>query len=268
MRLHSPELVFLSETKKKKSYLNKVKQWIKFDNVFVVDPVGTAGGLAVLWKKELVVKKTLFTSFTIEVLIEDGEAKCEWWCICVYASADSGIRQEQWEVISRKYWAIMGDMNDIVSNSEKWGGNQRSEGRLQDFRSFINDNELVDIGYEGKPWTWSNNWGNEGEVKERIDRILGTKDWVEKMGKAKCLHVDTEASDHCMLVLDTRPARRRGKKRFMFDRRWLQQEDIGEVIRKAWGEQQQGSRLYKVQCKIRQVRMDLLRWNKGCAGNS
>ena len=69
VRLHSPELVFLSETKKKKSYLNKVKQWIKFDNVFVMDPVGIAGRLAVLWKKELVIKKILFTSFTIVVLI-------------------------------------------------------------------------------------------------------------------------------------------------------------------------------------------------------
>ncbi|XP_071915314.1 uncharacterized protein [Coffea arabica] len=127
-----------------------------------------------------------------------------------------------------------------------------SEWRFQDFRSFMNDNELIDIVFEGKPWIWSNNWGNEGEVKERLYWILGNKDWVERMGRAKCLHVDTEASDHCMLVLDTRPANRRGKKRFMFDQRWLQQEDIEEVIRKAWGEQQQGSRLYKVQCKIRQ----------------
>ena len=47
IRFHSLSLVFLSETKKKKNFLNSVKQWIKFDNVFVVDPVGLAGGLAV-----------------------------------------------------------------------------------------------------------------------------------------------------------------------------------------------------------------------------
>ena len=43
------------------------------------------------------------------------------------------------------------------------------------------------------------------------------------------------------------------KKRFMFDREWLQQENIGEVIGKAWREHQPGSRLYKVQCKIKKV---------------
>ena len=42
---------------------------------------------------------------------------------------------------------------------------------------------------------------------------------------------------------------KRWKKRCMFDRRWLQQEDIGEVIGKAWRENQQGSRLYKVNVK-------------------
>ena len=58
--------------------MHKVKQWTKFDNVFVVDPVGKAGGLAVLWKQELTVKKVLFTSFTIELLIEDVETRVNW----------------------------------------------------------------------------------------------------------------------------------------------------------------------------------------------
>ena len=102
VRLHSPVLVFLSETKKNKSYLNKVKQGIQFDNVFVVDPVSIAGGLAVIWKKELAVKKILFTSFTIELLIEDNEAKFDWWCIGTYASSDTRIRREQWKVLTRR----------------------------------------------------------------------------------------------------------------------------------------------------------------------
>mgnify|MGYP004703452751 FL=1 len=113
--------------------------------------------------KELQVKKVLFTSFTIELLIEDNEAKIDWWCICAYASSDAGMRRVQWKVLTRrsimwgKYWAIMGDLNDITSNGEKWEGKQRAEVRFQDFNSFINNDELVDIGFEGIPWTWSNN---------------------------------------------------------------------------------------------------------------
>ena len=147
-------------------------------------------------------------------------------------------------------------------------GIQRAKVRFQDLNSLINTNELVDIGFEGIPWTWCNNWGHEGEVNEMLDRILGTRDWIGMFDKAKCLHVETEASDHCMLVLDTKLVRRKWKRRFMFDRRWIMQEDIREVIGKAWGEEQQGSRLYKVKCKIKKVKMDLLSWSKGSCWNS
>ena len=77
--------------------------------------------------------------------------------------------------------------------------------RFQDFNSLINNNELVDIGFEEIPWTWRNNWRNKEKVKERLDRIVGTKGWIEKIENAKCIHVETEALDHCILVLDTKP---------------------------------------------------------------
>ena len=45
----------------------------------------------------------------------------------------------------------MGDLNDIRSNGEKWGSKQRVELSFQDLNSFINSNELVDIGFDGVP---------------------------------------------------------------------------------------------------------------------
>ena len=113
----------------------------------------------------------------------------------------------------------MGDLNDITSNNEKWGGRHRADVSFQDFNSFIHSNKLLDIGFEGVPWTWCNNWNSERGVKERIDRILGNESWIRKFEKAKCTHIETEASDHCILVLDTKPVKRRWMKRFMFDRR-------------------------------------------------
>ena len=54
----------------------------------------------------------------------------------------------------------------------------------------------------------------------------------------------------------------------MFDRRWLLNKDIKEVVGKAWGEHQEGSRLFKVQCKIKKVRMDLLSWSRSSFSNA
>ena len=68
-------------------------------------------------------------------------------------------------------------MNDILSNKEKWGGVKRLENNFREFRNFIRSKQLIDIGFEGKPWTWCDNQEKNGEVKERLDRFLSSKDW-------------------------------------------------------------------------------------------
>ncbi|KAL4273346.1 hypothetical protein GQ457_13G012080 [Hibiscus cannabinus] len=47
-----PSIIFLSETKKKKRYLEKIKMKMKLDESFYVEPVGLAGGLALWWSNE------------------------------------------------------------------------------------------------------------------------------------------------------------------------------------------------------------------------
>ncbi|KAK8507800.1 hypothetical protein V6N11_045982 [Hibiscus sabdariffa] len=44
-----PSIIFLSETKRKRGYLEKIKRKLKYDNSFYVDLIGRAGGLALWW---------------------------------------------------------------------------------------------------------------------------------------------------------------------------------------------------------------------------
>ena len=90
------------------------------------------------------------------------------------------------------------------------GGLKREEMSFKAFKDFISDNSLVDIGFEGHPWTWSNHWDNEGEVRQRLDRCLSSYDWVQKFEAATCQHMESFASDHSLLILDTEPEK--GKK--------------------------------------------------------
>jgi len=48
-----PSLVFLMETKNKEQMVVRLKKKLKFQNHFVVDPIGTAGGLALLWNADI-----------------------------------------------------------------------------------------------------------------------------------------------------------------------------------------------------------------------
>ena len=107
---------------------------------------------------------------------------------------------------------IAGDFNDITSNSKKWGGRCRVEWSFNDFKNFISANQLVDLGYEGQPWTWCNNWGNEEEIKQRLHRAMSSADWIKTFENAKCSHIKTSASDHCALMIDTKPTVERKNK--------------------------------------------------------
>ncbi|XP_071939813.1 uncharacterized protein [Coffea arabica] len=139
---------------------------------------------------------------------------------------------------------------------------RRPERSFHTFRDFVNKNQLIDIGFEGIPWTWSNNWEEGKEIKERLDRVLCSRQWRKEFEKAKCLHIQNEASDHAMMLLDTDSCGRKWKRRFFFDRNWLKHKEVGELISREWGRQQDGSRCFKLHQKIKSCRFALLNWNR------
>lgn len=272
--LSSPSLIFLSETKNRKPVIDRIARRLRFENSVVVEAMNRAGGMAMFWSRDTNILEVNTTAFTIEAKIEDSDSNCIWWFVGLYASCDPLIRREQWRVISRRkrLWGdrflIAGDFNDILSNEEKWGGVVREERSFRNFKDFIDQNNLVDIGYDGQPWTWSNHWNDEGEIRQRLDRGLCSMGWFQVFEQARCQHLTTLASDHSMLMIDTIPATDRHKKRFYFDKRWLQKEGVHQVIERAWNIEEQGSRMFKITKKIRNCRIELLKWRNSFQANS
>lgn len=56
---------------------------------------------------------------------------------------------------------VAGDFNAISDVSEKVGGRPPKIQDLESFNAMINDCGIIDCGYEGSKYTWSNNqeWG-------------------------------------------------------------------------------------------------------------
>lgn len=153
-------------------------------------------------------------------------------------------------------------MNAITSNDEEWGGKMKGETSIRSFKSFIQGNQLVDLGYIGKPWTWETSWGEVGEIKEGLDRCLCTNTCWCRYDKAICKHIENEASDYAMLLLDLYPDVRKKKRRFCFDSRWLEHLEVSKVVGEAWERNKTGSRGFILNQKIKETRMSLLKWNK------
>lgn len=71
--------------------MEKIKKRIGFDEVFVVDSMGRAGGMGFFWEQEGAVIKVVATAFIVKVLIRNHKLDTYWWCIGVYASTNDRI---------------------------------------------------------------------------------------------------------------------------------------------------------------------------------
>lgn len=121
--------------------------------------------------------------FFIEVLIDDMAHHCKWRLVVVYASIDDRKRAQQLGILSERIsnysepCLLMGDFNDLLLDSKKDGGNRRTATSMCTFQNFVTTTCLLDLGFEGYPFTWLNR-RDEGFIQERIDRALTTNDWV------------------------------------------------------------------------------------------
>ncbi|XP_071938995.1 uncharacterized protein [Coffea arabica] len=113
-------------------------------------------------------------------------------------------------------------------------------------------------------------WNNEVKISE----VLGTAFTIEakvedEEKKESWWFIGIYAScDSLIRRGQWERERKKRKKRFQFDKRWLQKEDIEGVIQKAWSIPCNGTRWFKVKEKIKNCRVELLKWSSCKKGNS
>lgn len=93
VRHNSPSLVFLMETKCNAAGIKRIQRRIGFLNGVWVDPVGRAGGLALLWKKEVDVNLRSMGSRYIDINIHHSTGE-HWRFTGIYGWSDSGHKHK------------------------------------------------------------------------------------------------------------------------------------------------------------------------------
>lgn len=126
---------------------------------------------------------------------------------------------------------IRGDLNDIKYQKENKRERIRPEASYKSFREFIEQMDMEEIRFFGKEWTWTNNWEDAGYIEVRLDGFFGSGQWLFEHVNAVVRHIEKQASDHYLLVLDTKPEQKRKQARFYFDKRWVKKPSIEDIIR-------------------------------------
>ncbi|KAM2763440.1 hypothetical protein PS2_015047 [Malus domestica] len=272
-RLHTPDMVILLETKNKSRSFAHLKMRLGMEHWFAVEPHGIGGGLCVFWRDATSVVLMKSEDFLVELKLWDEKMNCNWRLFAIYASTDDKKRREQWQEVSKRIGQdrdrclLLGDFNDILCNEENEGGNYRPAASLRDFRDFVARDELMDLSYEGYPFTWRNK-RESLPIQQRLDRGLATLGWYEMYPNTIIKHVILEGSDHALLILSTDKGPNWKGKQFSFDGRWSKSEECRNLVGEDWRVQIYGSHAYRFCEKLKYLRRSLKAWYKGRGRNS
>nr|KYP56524.1 Putative ribonuclease H protein At1g65750 family [Cajanus cajan] len=153
----------------------------------------------------------------------------------------------------------MGDFNATLRDHERQGGSTSTNRRGDNaFRECFSECRLLDIGFQGTPFTWK-----RGAVCERLDRCLASYDWRLAFPETNLIHLSPLKSDHCPILLefDCRRHVRRDRRPFRFQAAWLTHAGLKDVVRAQWAQGMDWN------SRIAHLTQSLQDWNRNVFGN-
>ncbi|CAN1172032.1 Putative ribonuclease H protein At1g65750 [Linum perenne] len=164
---------------------------------------------------------------------------------------------------------IGGDFNCITNRSEKEGGNPPNPRALADFLAFILDLQLIDVGFTGPIVTWSNKKKIPADVIScRLDRFLISPQWLDAWPETAVNHINTSSSDHLAIHLQCTPRESPTRRLFRFDARWINNDEVRNIILNSWHLPTAGLPMFKVVSKLKRLRHKLFEWVRAGTSNS
>ncbi|XP_075659168.1 uncharacterized protein LOC142629059 [Castanea sativa] len=166
---HSPSIVIITETRVGGERAKDITDRLPFDGALHADTIGYSGGIWVLWKLE--------------------ERKLLWKNLASIAPMHD------------LPWLMLGDFNEMLSSSDKLGGNPLIPRRVQMFKDCLDSCGMVDLGFHGPRFTWVNKREVGHFIQERLDRGFANSEWRRMYLEAAIHHLVRTHSDHCPVLL-------------------------------------------------------------------
>lgn len=135
-------------------------------------------------------------------------------------------------------WFIGGDYNEILHRSEKVGGCDRIHTQMEAFQKTLSECALMDIGFKGSQYTWSNKRATPHTVRCRLDRVCVNDQGFQLFPNPEVQHLPLLGSDHCPILLSLKPHgvtnRFRAGRPFRFESFWVSKEECQDIICDTW----------------------------------
>ena len=129
-------------------------------------------------------------------------------------------------------WALMGEFNEVIAEGEKAGGNPICQRRVRAIMDCMNECHMMDLGFSGPKFTWTNKREVGGLIQCRLDRVWANPNWKATFPEATITHLAKVNSDHCPLLLSLCPnIPNASNQPFRFQPIWLSHNDFPAIVR-------------------------------------
>lgn len=224
---YSPKILFLSETKNIRIYIEGLVENFGFYDVKTVEPLGKSGGLAVMWKESCKIKILQANKRIIDMEVQwQGQI---FFLSCIYGELVKSKRSKVWERITRigvsrcGPWVMYRDFNELIDPSEKLGGADREESEGKEFRQMLSACGLSDIKHTGYQFSWAGT-RNDKSVQCRMDRTVANQAWIDMFPQAEAAYLRKICSGHSSVLTTLTDQLWKRKTSFKYDRRWIKRE--------------------------------------------
>jgi hypothetical protein len=97
---------------------------------------------------------------------------------------------------------VLGDFNEILALKEKQGCEDKSFHQMARFRDVLANCSLMDFGFLGPEFTWSNRREDDDLVRVQLDRGLATSEWKLLFPNSSVRYLKIANSNHLCLLVD------------------------------------------------------------------
>ncbi|KAL9690275.1 hypothetical protein QQ045_010672 [Rhodiola kirilowii] len=99
-------------------------------------------------------------------------------------------------------WCILGDFNEVLRADEVTRCHAIRKQHIDQFCQAVNSCNLIDLGFLGGKFTYSNKRKGMGEIKCLLDRAVATPSWLTRHPNSSVTHLPSYSSDHKCLMIE------------------------------------------------------------------
>lgn len=198
---------------------------------------GRLGDLWLLWDQQVNLQIITKTRFYFQAQVHEPD-NTSWVLVCIYSNSAHALNATIWNNIreivrTNEKVCVISDFNAIIGESEKVGGNPNLNKNNRYFRDFLFDTGLLDLGFKGPAYTWTNRQSASNAIFERLDRAVATAAWSQRFRDAHVNYMPRVHSDHAAILLRMQK-RQQSPRNFKIENWWLSIEGFAAAWENTW----------------------------------